>query len=195
MGHIVTMAQQQQETQTEFDFKFKSPEEIAAQIDSDAYTAKLKREFAQMDDNKDKKYTIEEVSSYLVDSGKFKMGSCTKEDFAVAMRYVIQSPDWLGKTTCEQVDEATFVEFFKHFYKLFYTIDRQGDQNISVNDALKWFQSKAKQFGLDRSDNMYGTVSDFMRKSGKNDDGNLTVVEFFVSLKSFREIYVDFKKT
>lgn len=84
------------------------------------------------------------------------------------------------------------------------------DQNVSVNDALKWFQSKAKQFGLDRSgkatyqsmketkafslDNMYGTVSEFMRRSGKNEDGNLTVVEFFVNLKSFREIYVDFKK-
>ena len=51
----------------EFDFKFKSPEEIAAQIDSDAYTAKLKREFAQMDDNKDKKYTIEEVRYILCD--------------------------------------------------------------------------------------------------------------------------------
>ena len=68
-----------------------------------------------------------------------------------------------------------------------------SDQNVSVNDALKWFQKKAKQFGLDRSDNMYGTVSDFMHKSGKNDDGNLTVVEFFVNLKNFREVYEDFK--
>ena len=41
---------------------------------------------------------------------------------------------------------------------------------------------------------MYGIVSNFMRNSGKNDDGNLTVVEFFVNLKNFREIYVEFKK-
>ena len=68
------------------------------------------------------------------------------------------------------------------------------DQNVSVNDALKWFQKKAAKFGLDKSENMYGTVSNFMRNSGKNDDGNLTVVEFFVNLKNFREIYVEFKK-
>ena len=48
-------------TTQEFDFKFKSYDEIVKIIESDAYVAKLKREFAEMDDNNDKKYTIEEV--------------------------------------------------------------------------------------------------------------------------------------
>merc|ERR1711933_133644 len=179
--------------EVEFNFKFQKYEDIVKQIESDAYVAKLKREFAEMD-NADKKYSIQEVSEHLVQSGKFKMGSCTEQDFADAMRYVIQSDEWLGKKDTEEVDEAIFIEFFQCFYKLFYAIDRQGDQNVSVNDALKWFQKKAAKFGLDKSENMYGTVSNFMRNSGKNDDGNLTVVEFFVNLKNFREIYVEFKK-
>ena len=45
----------------EFDFKFQSYEEIVRQIESTAYVAKLKSEFAEMDDNADKIYSIQEV--------------------------------------------------------------------------------------------------------------------------------------
>ena len=45
----------------EFNFKFQPYEEIVRQIESTAYVAKLKREFAEMDDNADKIYTIQEV--------------------------------------------------------------------------------------------------------------------------------------
>ena len=41
---------------------------------------------------------------------------------------MIQSDDWLGKKDAEEVDEALFIEFFQHFYKLFYSIDRQGGE-------------------------------------------------------------------
>ena len=47
--------------EVEFNFKFQKYEDIVKQIESDAYVAKLKREFAEMDDNADKKYSIQEV--------------------------------------------------------------------------------------------------------------------------------------
>ena len=73
----------------------------------------------------------------MIEQGKLEMGSKSAEDFTAAMvsqkkvnykqlffqHNVITSEAWMNSET-DEISEEVFVKFWKNFYKLFYTLDR-----------------------------------------------------------------------
>jgi len=154
----------------------------------------LKEKFKTLDKDNSGGVSASEVAALMIKQGKLEMGSKSADDFTAAMHNVITSEAWMNSDTNE-ISEEVFVKFWKNFYKLFYTLDRNKDQKVTVSEALDWFQKREKEKGLSRSNDMYQYVVDFMKQGDEDHAGYLSIVEFFVNLQGFKDIVKKFDKT
>lgn len=162
-------------------------------LESGGFDKALKENFDKVDKDGSGSVTAEEITNLMIKNGNLKMGSVAPEDFTAAMQNLIKSEKWMGNET-GSLDAETFVKFYKKFYNLFYKLDRNGDQKVTVTEALDWFQKREKEKGLTRSDNMYKFVVDFMKQGDTDHDGSLSIVEFFVNLQGFRDVVIKFDR-
>merc|ERR1712147_221390 len=119
-------------------------------------------------------------------------GSKTSEDFTQAMMSFIQSKEWMNRPDATELDRELFSEFWAQFFNIFKKLDKNGDQEITIPEALKWFQDRAIAKGMNRDKIEFSTVSNFFKGADVDDDSKLTIVEFFVNSPAFKDTVKQF---
>ena len=72
----------------------------------------------------------------------------------------IQSKEWMNRPDATELDRELFSEFWAQFFNIFKKLDKNGDQEITIPEALKWFQVS----GLDIIFFVNSIISIFLNK-------------------------------
>ena len=85
------------------------------------------------------------------------------------------------------MNEEEYVKFWADMYAMFDKIDKDGDKSIAVVECTALLEKLADKFNLTKDDIMK-KVDFFYSTADFNNDGKISIMEFFISLPELEKM-------
>jgi Ca2+-binding EF-hand superfamily protein len=167
------------------DFKTRRAEARAKHGDN------LREKFKKIDKDNSGYASIDEMCSFLAESGAIKLGKNTLNEFQASMKHYLDNFNY-DKTKDNELNETEFVNFWSDLYAIFAKIDKDGDGNIAIIECVALLDDKAEKYGLAKAD-LFKKVVHFFNQADVDGDRQISLIEFFIKLPQLEEFLLNKK--